>query len=212
MQTVFQGYAGMIPCNFADFQPEVEILDQGTWCDLPRPDMIRTDGDLYDQYAELFYAAQEWAFGPNSDYYAVFVEGTFETMGSITYETKNASYAVVNVHQYGTVRIYGGTFKGSQIDNNGVGQIYIYGGTFEEIIYNGPSALVAIYGGTFLEAIGTQGKAYIYDGEFLKAVNAYYNGVVTVDGGHFAAGSARPQATGTHKKGENSFCISSVKK
>ena len=71
MQTVFQGYAGMIPCNFADFQPEVEILDQGTWCDLPRPDMIRTDGDLYDQYAELFYAAQEWAFGPNSDYYAV---------------------------------------------------------------------------------------------------------------------------------------------
>ena len=71
MQTVFQGYAGMIPCNFADFQPEVEILDQGTWCSLPRPDMIRTDGDLYDQYAELFYAAQEWAFGATSDYYAV---------------------------------------------------------------------------------------------------------------------------------------------
>lgn len=93
----------------------------------------------------------------NGAYYAVFVEGTFETMGSITYETKNASYAVVNVHQYGTVRIYGGTFKGSQIDNNGVGQIYIYGGTFEKIIYNGPSGLVAIYGGTFLDAIGTQG-------------------------------------------------------
>ena len=71
MQTVFQGYAGMIPCNFADFQPEVEILDQGNWCSLPRPDMIRTDGELYDQYAKLFYAAQEWAFGPNSDYYAV---------------------------------------------------------------------------------------------------------------------------------------------
>ena len=71
MQTVFQGYAGMIPCNFADYQPEVEILDQGTWCNLPRPDMIRTDGALYDQYAELFYAAQEWAFGANSDYYAV---------------------------------------------------------------------------------------------------------------------------------------------
>ena len=71
MQTVLQGYAGMIPCNFADYQPEVEILDQGTWCNLPRPDMIRTDGELYDQYAELFYAAQEWAFGATSDYYAV---------------------------------------------------------------------------------------------------------------------------------------------
>ncbi len=71
MQTVLQGYAGMIPCNFADYQPDVEILDQGTWCNLPRPDMIRTDIELYDQYAELFYAAQDWAFGPTSDYYAV---------------------------------------------------------------------------------------------------------------------------------------------
>ena len=144
----------------------------------------------------------------NGNYYAVFVEGTFETMGSITYETKNASYAVVNIHQYGAVRIYGGTFKGSQIDNNGVGQLYIYGGTFEKIIYNGPNGLVAIYGGTFLDAIGTQGKVYIYDGEFLDSVNAYYNGVVTVYGGHFAVGIATPEATGTHKNGENSFCIS----
>ncbi len=71
MQTVLQGYAGMIPCNFADYQPDVEILDQGTWCNLPRPDMIRTDTELYDQYAELFYAAQDWAFGSTSDYYAV---------------------------------------------------------------------------------------------------------------------------------------------
>ena len=71
MQTVLQGYAGMIPNNFGDYQPDVEILQQGTWCNLPRPDMIRTDGELYDQYAELFYQAQHWAFGATSNYYAV---------------------------------------------------------------------------------------------------------------------------------------------
>ena len=71
METVLQGYAGMIPNNFGEYQPDVEILQQGTWCNLPRPDMIRTDGELYDQYAELFYQAQDWAFGNTSNYYAV---------------------------------------------------------------------------------------------------------------------------------------------
>ena len=42
MQTVLQGYAGMVPNNFKQYQPNVEILDQGTWCNVPRPDMIRT--------------------------------------------------------------------------------------------------------------------------------------------------------------------------
>lgn len=70
METVLQGYAGMIPNNFGEYQ-DVEILEQGTWCNLPRPDMIRTDGALYDAYAELFYEAQDWAFGNTSNYYAV---------------------------------------------------------------------------------------------------------------------------------------------
>ena len=70
MQTVLQGYAGMVPNNFTDYQ-DVEILEQGNWCGVPRPDMIRTDGELYDQYAKLFYEAQEWAFGKTSNYYAV---------------------------------------------------------------------------------------------------------------------------------------------
>ena len=71
METVLQGYAGMIPNNFGKYQPDVEILQQGTWAGTPRPDMIRTDGELYDQYAELFYQAQHWAFGATSNYYAV---------------------------------------------------------------------------------------------------------------------------------------------
>ena len=31
MQTVLQGYAGMVPNNFTDYQ-DVEILEQGNWC------------------------------------------------------------------------------------------------------------------------------------------------------------------------------------
>lgn len=69
MQTVLQGYAGMVPTNFSEYQ-DVDILKQGGWCGLNRPDMIRTDGELYDTYADLFYKAQEWAFGATSDYYA----------------------------------------------------------------------------------------------------------------------------------------------
>lgn len=70
METVMQGYAGMVPTNFSEFQPDVEILKQGAWCGLTRPDMIRTDGELYDEYAAKFYEAQRWALGDTSNYYA----------------------------------------------------------------------------------------------------------------------------------------------
>lgn len=70
MQTVLQGYAGMVPTNFSEYQPDVEILKQGDWCGYDRPDMIRTDGELYDDYAAKFYEAQRWALGNTSDYYA----------------------------------------------------------------------------------------------------------------------------------------------
>lgn len=70
MQTVLQGYAGMIPTDFADHQPDVAILKQGGWCGLTRPDMIRTDGALYDEYAAYFYECERWAFGETSNYYA----------------------------------------------------------------------------------------------------------------------------------------------
>ena len=70
IQTVLQGYAGMVPTNFSEYQ-DVTILKQGGWSGLARPDMIRTDGALYDEYAALFYDAERWAFGETSNYYAV---------------------------------------------------------------------------------------------------------------------------------------------
>lgn len=71
MQTVMQGYAGMVPINFNEFQPDVSLVAQGGWGGFTRPSMIATDSDLYDEYARKFYEAQEFVYGNTSDYYAV---------------------------------------------------------------------------------------------------------------------------------------------
>ncbi|MDQ0362305.1 alpha-N-acetylglucosaminidase TIM-barrel domain-containing protein [Breznakia pachnodae] len=71
MQTVLQGYAGMVPTNFNEYQPDVQVIKQGDWNGFARPDMIATDSAEYDEYAEQFYKAQEYVYGATSDYYAV---------------------------------------------------------------------------------------------------------------------------------------------
>ena len=71
IQTILQGYAGMVPTNFNAYQPEVATINQGTWSNLSRPSMIATDSETYREYSELFYEAQEFVFGGNSHYYAV---------------------------------------------------------------------------------------------------------------------------------------------
>lgn len=83
MQTILQGYAGMVPTNFNEFQPEVEVIRQGNWNGFQRPDMIATDSALYDEYSRLFYEAQEFVYGASSDYYAVdpFHEGGIRPSG-----------------------------------------------------------------------------------------------------------------------------------
>lgn len=83
MQTILQGYAGMVPTNFNKFQPEVDIIQQGGWNGFDRPAMIATDSALYGEYAKLFYEAQEFVYGKTSDYYAVdpFHEGGIRPAG-----------------------------------------------------------------------------------------------------------------------------------
>ncbi len=71
MQTVLQGYAGMVPTNFNEFQPDVGLVDQGTWNGFDRPSMIATDSATYDEYAAKFYECQEFVYGKNNHYYAV---------------------------------------------------------------------------------------------------------------------------------------------
>lgn len=71
MQTILQGYAGMVPTNFNEYQPDVKIINQGNWNGFARPSMIATDSDTYDEYAKKFYEAQRFVYGETSDYYAV---------------------------------------------------------------------------------------------------------------------------------------------
>ena len=71
MQTVLQGYAGMVPTNFNEYYEDVELVTQGSWGGFDRPSMIATDSTTYDEFAEKFYAAQEFVYGDTTDYYAV---------------------------------------------------------------------------------------------------------------------------------------------
>lgn len=71
METVLQGYAGMVPTDFNDYQPDVVTIAQGNWNGFSRPTMIATDSDDYDQMARDFYEAQRFVYGETSDYYAV---------------------------------------------------------------------------------------------------------------------------------------------
>lgn len=83
MQTVLQGYAGMVPTNFNEYQPSVRVIAQGNWNGFSRPYMIATDSPDYDEYARKFYEAQEFVYGKTSDYYAVdpFHEGGIRPTG-----------------------------------------------------------------------------------------------------------------------------------
>ena len=83
MQTILQGYAGMVPTNFTEFVDDVTVISQGGWNGFSRPSMIATDSDTYDEYAQLFYKAQEFVYGKRNHYYAVdpFHEGGIRPSG-----------------------------------------------------------------------------------------------------------------------------------
>ncbi|MBR6771160.1 MAG: alpha-N-acetylglucosaminidase C-terminal domain-containing protein, partial [Lachnospiraceae bacterium] len=72
MDVVLQAYSGMIPVDLATKHPELagSIIGQGYWCSFRRPDMLKTDTDTYDDYASLFYQAQEEVFGNTTRFYA----------------------------------------------------------------------------------------------------------------------------------------------
>lgn len=58
---------------FVDHQADAEILEQGGWCGLNRPDMIRTDSQLYDEYHILLFINTRMGIYCNTnDYYLYF--------------------------------------------------------------------------------------------------------------------------------------------
>lgn len=70
MQPVLQGYSGMVPTDIRDYDPNVEIIEQGTWCSFRRPDMLKTTSQSFERYAALFYKCQKEVYGSTSHYYA----------------------------------------------------------------------------------------------------------------------------------------------
>ncbi len=70
METVLQGYSGMVPVDICDHDKDAEILPQGCWGSLQRPSMLQTTSKTFRRYAEKFYQAQREVYGNHSHHYA----------------------------------------------------------------------------------------------------------------------------------------------
>ena len=70
MKPVLQGYSGMVPADILEYDKNVEIIPQGTWCSFQRPAMLRTTSACFKDYAKRFYAAQREVYGDISNYFA----------------------------------------------------------------------------------------------------------------------------------------------
>lgn len=80
MSPLLETYTGIIPNEILEHGINInpdEVIPQAPWADMYRPAMLRTDGETYNRYAEVFYRAQREAFGDISDYYGgdIFHEG-----------------------------------------------------------------------------------------------------------------------------------------
>lgn len=73
---VLPGYSGMVPKDINLYDPDLNVVPQGTWCAFERPSMLHPDDPAFYRYAERYYDILEKVFGKNryfSD--ALFHEG-----------------------------------------------------------------------------------------------------------------------------------------
>ncbi|MPQ44683.1 alpha-N-acetylglucosaminidase TIM-barrel domain-containing protein [Clostridium tarantellae] len=71
METVLQGYSGMVPNDIKEKRPNLDIIPQGQWCSFDRPAMLKTDSADYEEFAKLYYESQEEVYGKDAtNYYA----------------------------------------------------------------------------------------------------------------------------------------------
>lgn len=76
IQPVFLGYAGQVPNDFKEKNPDALILDQGGWSGFSRPPMLRTyveddQVDYFSKVADVYYEEMNNTFGNITDFYAV---------------------------------------------------------------------------------------------------------------------------------------------
>lgn len=69
MRPVLQGYSGMVPIDIKKYDPEAEIIPQGTWGGMQRPAMLKTDTETFLRYSQIFYTVQKEVFG-DATYFA----------------------------------------------------------------------------------------------------------------------------------------------
>jgi alpha-N-acetylglucosaminidase len=66
MTPVFPGYYGMVPDNFAAKNAGADVIPQGDWLGLKRPDWLNPTSGIFARVAEEFYRAQERLLGPST--------------------------------------------------------------------------------------------------------------------------------------------------
>ena len=66
MIAVFPGYYGMVPDNFAVKNAGANVIPQGDWLGLKRPDWLNPTSEIFARVAEEFYRAQERVLGPSA--------------------------------------------------------------------------------------------------------------------------------------------------
>ncbi len=70
MKVVLQGFSGIVPVDIKKKIPNLEVIEQGLWCNLPRPTMLKTDTKGYRDCAKLFYESQREVLGNISEFFA----------------------------------------------------------------------------------------------------------------------------------------------
>jgi Alpha-N-acetylglucosaminidase (NAGLU) tim-barrel domain/Alpha-N-acetylglucosaminidase (NAGLU) C-terminal domain/Alpha-N-acetylglucosaminidase (NAGLU) N-terminal domain len=66
MTPVFPGYYGMVPDSFAAKNAGADVIPQGDWLGLKRPDWLNPTSEIFSRVADEFYRAQERLLGPST--------------------------------------------------------------------------------------------------------------------------------------------------
>lgn len=68
MTPVMPGYYGTVPPDFTHYDPGANVVPQGTWNGLPRPDWLDPRDPAYPTLAAAFYQTQRELFGDSAMY------------------------------------------------------------------------------------------------------------------------------------------------
>ena len=61
----------MVPVDIEKYDPNVQVIPQGTWCSFTRPHMLKTTSESFKKYADKFYKAKKDVYGEYSNYFAI---------------------------------------------------------------------------------------------------------------------------------------------